>query len=397
MKKTLRITSAVLVMLMLVSAFTVSASAANRPVVSEPLSPPSISAKAACIMDAKTGEVIYAKNEHEKLPMASTTKIMTSLLALENGNIGDDITITKDMLGADGTLLCLQEGWQITLYDLVVGALVVSGNDAADSIAVAVGGTKDNFVSMMNERCAEYGMFDTHFTTPSGLDEFANGEHYSTAYDLCLLAREASKNPDLISITSNVESIIYYGNPKRMYYIYTHNYLLEKSKSANSYPGCDGLKTGYTERAGHCLVTHVKRDGVELVCVTLNAPERFGDHRKLYDYALSLYGNYQIAPEDREQEMYVVGGVEDSVKLTCDADCFAVRNDYVNSVEKRVTLDRFVYAPVEEGQVVGKLEYCCGDTVVASYPLTASKAVEASNESWLSAYVSAIKNKNNGG
>ncbi len=397
MNRLFRFTGALMVILMIASVFTVSVSAdvlgvQAKNTVSQPLPVPTISSESACVLDVNTGEVIYAKNEHENRPIASTTKIMTALLALERGNIGDDVVITRDMLGATGTLLNLQEGWYITLYDLVVGALVISGNDAADAIAVTVGGTKDNFVSMMNERAAEIGMLNTHFDTPSGLDEFSDGAHYSTAYDMALLGAEASKNEDLLNITSAVESIIYLGNPKTIRYLYTHNYLVSTQK----YEGCDGIKTGYTDRAGYCLVTHVEREGVNLVCVTLNGADRFNDHRALYDYALSLYTTYNVDKSDAQQLSYVIGGEEDTVDLKCELADFPVRSEYADKIEVKINTDSFIYAPVAEGEYLGTVQYVYGSTVIAEFPLIAKGSVGAVDEPWLTAYVEAIKYKNGG-
>lgn len=397
MNRFFRFTGAILVILMLSSLFSVSAFATETDstaenVMNEVLSVPEISSLSACVLDVNTGEVVYAKNEHEQRPMASTTKIMTALLALESGNVGDDITITRDMLGATGTLLKLEEGWKITLYDLVVGAMVISGNDAADAIAVAVGGTKDNFVSMMNERAAELGMLNTHFDTPSGLDEYSDGAHYSTAYDMALLGAEASKNEDLISITSSLESIIYLGNPKVKRYLYPHNYLISTQK----YEGCDGLKTGYTDRAGYCLVSHVERDGKNLVCVTLNGADRFNDHKKLYDYALSLYTTYNVDMSDARQTCYVIGGEEDSVTVSCTLEDFPVRTEYADNIEVKINTEKFIYAPIVEGEYLGSVQYINGNTVVKEFPLTAQESVSAVDESWLTAYIEAIKYKNGG-
>ncbi len=397
MSRILRLVSAMMVVLMIVSAFAVTVSAESvqplsKPVIAQPLDVPTISSESACVMDVNTGEVVYAKNEHEQRPIASTTKIMTCLLALESGNVGDDITITPNMLGATGTLLGLEEGWQITLYDLVVAAMVLSGNDAADSIAVTVGGTKENFVSMMNERAAELGMLNTHFDTPSGLDEFSDGAHFSTAYDMALLGVEASKNEDLLTITSSVESIIYLGNPKTIRYLYTHNYLVSTQK----YEGCDGIKTGYTDRAGYCLVTHVERNGVNLVCVTLNGPDRFNDHRKLYDYALSLYTTYNVDKSDAHQKSYVIGGEKGQVELECELSDFPVRSEYAENIEVKINVENFVYAPVVEGEYLGSVQYVYGNNVIAEFPLTAQHDVGAVDEPWLTAYLEAIKYKNGG-
>lgn len=398
MNRISRFISAILAFVLISSVFTVNVSASrekNAVVVSASVSSadlPEISSQSACVIDVNTGEVIYAKNEHVQRPIASTTKIMTALLALESGNVGDDVTITRDMLGATGTLLGLEEGWQITLYDLVVGALVISGNDAADAIAVTVGGTKSNFVSMMNERAAEIGMLNTHFDTPSGLDEFSDGAHYSTAYDMALLGAEASKNEDLISITSAVESIIYLGNPKTKRYIYTHNFLVSTQK----YEGCDGLKTGYTDRAGYCLITHVERDGVNLVCATLNGPDRFNDHRKLYDYALSLYTTYHVDDSYSRQVSYVVGGAQDTVNLHSEVADFPVRSEYADEIEVVVNTDKFLYAPIGEGELLGSVQYVYKNNVIAEFPYVSENGVDAVDEPWLTAYIDAIKNKNGG-
>ncbi len=397
MSRMFRLISATMVVLMIVSVFAVTVSAESaqplsKPVMAQPLDVPTISSESACVMDVNTGEVVYAKNEHEQRPIASTTKIMTCLLALESGNVGDDITITPNMLGATGTLLGLEEGWQITLYDLVVAAMVLSGNDAADSIAVAVGGTKENFVSMMNERAAELGMLNTHFDTPSGLDEFSDGAHFSTAYDMALLGVEASKNEDLLTITSAVESTIYLGNPKTIRYLYTHNYLVSTQK----YEGCDGIKTGYTDRAGYCLVTHVERNGVNLVCVTLNGPDRFNDHRKLYDYALSLYTTYNVDKSDAYQTSYVIGGEKGQVELGGELSDFSVRSEYAENIEVKINVENFVYAPIVEGEYLGSVKYVYGNNVIAEFPLTAQHDVGAVDEPWLTAYLEAIKYKNGG-
>lgn len=350
---------------------------------------PTISAKSACVLDASTGQIIYALNEHEKMPMASTTKIMTCLLALESGDIGREITVTQEMLGADGTKLGLKLDDQITLYDLICAAMVLSGNDAADAIAVAVGGSKDAFVSMMNERAAEIGMFNTHFDTPSGLDEFTDA-HYSTAYDMCLLGMEAAKNPDLIEITSATEVEIYVGNPKVRRVLTSHNYLLTTYKIK----GCDGLKTGYTMKAGRCLVSHVVRDGVNLVCTTLNAPNYWTDHRKLYNYSFELYDSHEIDANIGNLHMMVVGGAQQTVPLACEASgSFAVLKSQKDSVYRQVTVNKFEYAPVSVGQVVGKLQYVSNDVVVAEFPITVAQDVESTTDAWLSAYVSAIKFK----
>ncbi|MBP3415367.1 MAG: D-alanyl-D-alanine carboxypeptidase, partial [Clostridia bacterium] len=163
---------------------------------------PAIAAKSAIVIDVNSGSIIYEKNAYEKRPMASTTKIMTALLALENGYLGDTVSITAEMLEYDeagSTKLGLSIGDTITLHDLIVTMMLLSGNDAAQAVAVYLGGSLDGFASMMNERAAEIGMLDSHFITPSGLDD---ENHYSTAYDMALLGMTAANTPGFLDFTS---------------------------------------------------------------------------------------------------------------------------------------------------------------------------------------------------
>ncbi len=360
---------------------------------------PTISAGAAIVMDCDTGTILYALNENTQMPMASTTKIMTCILALEAGDIGRTVTVTEDYYTSDldgSTLIGLEVGDTITLYDLCVAMMMYSGNDAANVAAVEIGGSIDGFVSMMNEKACEIGMLNTHFDTPSGLDQDSDGAHYSTAYDMALLAQYAMQNADFRDIVKFQARSIYYDDYPNGRLLLTHNYLLSGQDYA--YDGCDGIKTGYTTLAGQCLVSHITSDeGLSLVCVTLNDANRWTDHAKLYDYAKSLYTQLSVNDDISEFDSVIVGGTKKSFTVECDADeTFNILKSQVDSVEKQVVFDQFIYAPVEEGDVVGYLQYVADGVVVASYPITATESVESTTGGWFSEYIQAIEYSSQG-
>ncbi len=375
---------------------TSSTSAVTTTTTEKPtLEMPVIQAGGAIVMDCDTGNVLYGLNETTQMPMASTTKIMTCILALEAGDIGRTVTVTEgyyEKALEGSTLIGLKVGDKITLYDLCVAMMMYSGNDAANVAAVAVGGSLDGFVSMMNEKACELGMLNTHFDTPSGLDQDSDGAHYSTAYDMALLAAYAMKNPDFADIVNFKARDIYYGEySKRGRLLNTHNYLLQGQKY--SYKGCDGIKTGVTNLAGNCLVTHVtSEEGLSLVCVSLNNNNRWQDHRRLYDYARSLYSQLPVDADISEFNSVIVGGTKKTVQVECKPDeNFNVLKTQKESVKKQIVYDKFIYAPVEIGDVVGHLQYVADGVVIANYPITATENVEATTGGWFSEYIQAIE------
>lgn len=217
---------------MLVCAFGVDASALG------------VSARSAVLMCANNGEVLYSKNSGERMPMASTTKIMTSLLAIEAAVPDMEIKVTHDMVAVEGTSMGLREGDSVSMRELVYGMLLQSGNDAANTVAVALGGSNEGFARMMNERAREIGMNDTNFVTASGLD---SGEHYSTAYDMALLACESISNPEFAAVCSSKTARLTYGNPPYARTLRNHNRLLWSDDSVI------GIKTGFTKKAAAAL------------------------------------------------------------------------------------------------------------------------------------------------
>lgn len=362
----------------------------GNPIAPQEVPEPNVNYGSAIVMDADTGAVLYEHYAYLKRPMASTTKIMTSLLAIESGDIGRMVTITEDMLAYDeegSTKLGLSLGDTITLHDLVLGMLLLSGNDCAQAVAIELGGSFESFASMMNERASQLGMYDTHFITPSGLDDEA---HYSTAYDMALLGAYAMKNDDFAQLCGTRSCTIQFGNPMSNFPMNTHNYLLEGQR--RGVKGCDGIKTGYTNDAGYCLVSHVERDGVSLVCCTLGAPNYWAFHESLYEYALSKYVKIMAAPDVSGLALRVIGGASNHASLYCEPEgFFSVHENQVDSIWSEVTLNDYEYAPISRDQVVGYITYYFGASELATYPIRAAENIDCITGDWLSAYLDAIK------
>jgi len=325
-------------------------------------------AKAAVLMEPLSRSVLFEKQSHQRLPMASTTKIMTALLALESGKTEQLITVTKEMVTVEGTSLGLRAGDQISLYDLACGMLLESGNDAANATAITLGGSISGFAGMMNARAREIGMTDTHFVTPSGLD--APG-HFTTAYDMALLACTAMENPAFKEIAAAKTLVVEFGNPRQKRHISNHNRLL------SLYDGAIGIKTGFTKKSGRCLVSAAQRDGVVLVAVTLNVGDDWNEHQNLFDYGFSRVQNVNITMSFEEQDtISVVGGIRGSVSLQCPPDIrIPLVDGERNTLVKQVRLPAFVYAPVKAGDSMGSITYYVNGREVFQGEITAQEAV----------------------
>ena len=261
---------------------------------------PEVSAKACVLIEEKTGQILFEKNSDEKLPMASTTKIMTTLLCLESGGLDDEFVVDSQAIKVEGSSMGLVEGDVVTKRALCYGMLLPSGNDAANATAVKIGGSIEKFAELMNRRAEEIGMTRTCFVTPSGLE----GEgHGSSAYDMALLAREALRNPEFSEICSQKKAKVMFGNPPYERWLVNTNKLLEM------YNGVKGVKTGFTDEAGRCLVSACERDGISMICVTLNDRNDWQDHMDMYDYGFSLLEPYELSC-DEIFPVQVAGGTE---------------------------------------------------------------------------------------
>ena len=331
--------------------------------LAEAASPPSVSAKAALLMDGRTGEVLYEKNAYEPLPMASTTKIMTALLALESGDLNREVTATREMVTVEGSGMGLLEGDRVTLEGLCYGMLLCSGNDAANATALTLSDSMESFAEKMNQRAVQIGMKDTRFVTPSGLD--AEG-HRSTAYDMALLGREAMKNETFAQMVACRKAKVTFGNPPAERTLYGHNKLLEQ------YEGAVGIKTGFTKKAGRCLVSAARRDGVLLIAVTLSAPDDWNDHKALYNYGFSRYETVALDTDTRAVRLPVTGGQTSSVGVLCEELSLPLLPGQAQRVKRTLHLPHFVYAPMGFGESVGQAVFTLDGVELARAKLVAA-------------------------
>ena len=330
-----------------------------------------VSAKAAIIMEAATGRVLFAQNEHERLAMASTTKILTSLIALEQPDIDAVFKVDSNAIKVDGSSMGLVEGDSASLRALAIGMLLPSGNDGANAAAVRIAGSNADFAVLMNKRAKEIGMTNSSFETPSGLD---SENHYSTAYDMALLAREALKNDVFASICSQYSMTAVYGNPPYERRLTNHNRLL------NSYDGAIGMKTGFTDSAGRCLVTAAKRDGITLICVTLNCSDDWGIHSSLYDRFFPQISLVDLTANMPEANIKITGGTAATVPAvnyeTVELPLPASGAD----VEYKMFLQPFLYAPVKAGRSVGEVEIFVDGEKLTAISLITAAPVPAKHE-----------------
>ena len=325
------------------------------------LSKNSISAECAVLINADSNEIIFSKDHLKKHSMASTTKIITSLIALESGKLQSEITVSDDMRKVEGTSMGLQSGDSVSLLELVYGMMLASGNDSANATAVCLGGNIESFAETMNKRASEIGMLDTNFVTPSGLDD---DMHYSTAFDMALLGATAVKNPLFLSICSDKKETLTYGNPPYSRTLYNHNRLLD------SYDYALGIKTGFTKKSGRCLVSYAVKDSVSLVAVTLNAPDDWNDHIKMFDYGFDVITSYTACASIPES-IPVVGDIS-SVNITTEE--FSVSSSEEVKITSKVYIEKFLYSPVEMNTVVGFCDYYVNGTFSASKPIVTCAA-----------------------
>ncbi len=330
-----------------------------------------IGGKSAILMDLASGTVLYEKNVHEKLPIASVTKIMTMLLvmeAIEDGIIDyeDCVTCSEVAASMGGSQIWLEPGEIMTVHELLKAAAVVSANDACAALAEHIAGSVEEFVARMNTRAAQLGMNDTLFLDCSGL----NDEAYSSAYDVALMSRELMKHPDITKYTTIWMDTLRDGKSQ----------LVNTNKLIRFYEGATGLKTGTTSAAGHNLAATAQRGGLGLVAVILgcsNTNERFGGARKLLDYGFANYSLYtpQVTSEDLPA-IPVLRGTEESVATAMETPApFLVKKGEEKQIQVEFEFAEDVEAPVEAGQTVGKMILTLNDKTLATYPVCAAAAV----------------------
>ncbi|MBE3597293.1 MAG: D-alanyl-D-alanine carboxypeptidase [Limnochordaceae bacterium] len=332
--------------------------------VQDPRKGPPVSAEAALLLEVSTGTVLYAKDEHQRRAPASTTKIITALLAIESGRLQDVVTVSRRAAGVTGSSASLSTGERYTLEELLHGLMLPSGNDAAVAIAEHVGGSVSGFAAMMNRRARELGAYDSHFVNPHGLDD---PQHYTSAYDLALFARTAMQYPTFAAV---VGRRAYTALSQQKTWHNTNRLLW-------SFEGATGIKTGTTSRAGNCLVAAASREGTQLIGVVLGSSDRWADSARLLEYGFSAFAVVELARRgDVVAEVPVAGASSDLVVRVMAADRLAVTVPVrqVKDVRGVVRL-RQLFAPVGAGQPVGELEGYLADQPFARIPLVAGEPI----------------------
>ena len=332
-----------------------------------------VEAQAALLMEKTTGQVLYAKNEHEQLEPASVTKVMTLLLAMEaldEGRIRYDDTVTVSAYAASmgGSQVFLSEGEQITVEDLFKAICVASGNDASVAMAEHIAGVTELFVEQMNARAKQLGMNDTHFVNCTGLP--AEG-HVTSAWDIALMSRELIlHHPDIRRFTTIWMDTLRGGSFQ----------LSNTNKLIRFYDGATGLKTGSTDAAGFCISATAERDGMELIAVIMKgqtADQRNTDAKTLLNYGFSTYALAEIAPQEPLAPVPVRLGAEDAVQpVLPSGSTLLVEKTKAGQLTQSVELQAEVEAPVAAGQALGTLTVRAGDEVLLELPLQAEQAVE---------------------
>ncbi len=333
---------------------------------------PTVSAEAAILIEAETGEVLYAKEAEKTMAMASTTKIMTGYVAITQGDLTAEVCIPQAAVGVEGSSVYLYPGETLTLEALVYALMLESANDAAAAIACHMDGSVEKFADRMNRTAAELGLKNTHFTNPHGLyDE----QHYTTALDLAMLTKAAMANEDFRAVVSTYKKTVPLRDGEGTRVLINHNKLLKR------YEGCVGVKTGFTKKSGRCLVSAATRDGVTLIAVTLNAPDDWSDHERMLDYGFSRIMRLHLA--EAGQFCYpvpVVGGKSGTAVAANSKALSLILPKTDGELSYTTELKQFYYAPIEAGQQLGQVIFYLDGKELARLPLTAKEAVEKAPE-----------------
>jgi D-alanyl-D-alanine carboxypeptidase len=326
------------------------------------------SARAAALYEPETRTFIYEKNQNKRLSMASTTKIMTALVALENSQLSRTVKIDNRAVGVEGSSLYLKEGEELSMEDLLYALLLRSANDAALAIAYDISGSVENFARLMNEKAYELGAIDTNFKNPHGLDD---AEHYTTAHDLALISAAALENPDFLRICSTYKRTV--KNSEGLARL-----LVNHNKLLSLYDGAIGVKTGFTKQCGRCLVGAAERDGLRLISVTIDAPNDWCDHANMLDFGFERYESRLLASKNEfSYEISVLDSQEGArVRVSNPEALRRVMAKSASNITADVCLPRYASAPIREGEVLGTVNFLQDGEIIASLELKAERAVE---------------------
>ena len=332
-----------------------------------------VDAECAAIIDMETGRLLYGKNENKKQAIASTTKIMTSLITLEQDDIDSYFEVDPKAIKIEGTSMGLLEGDKVSLRTLAVGMLLPSGNDAAEVAAIKIAGSRKKFLDLMNEKAKSFGCNNTHFATTSGLDD---DDHYSTASDMVKIAKHALLNEDFAKICNQEYETIEYGNPPYKRTLKNHNKLLTK------YDYCIGVKTGYTDNAGKCLVSAAKKDDICLIIATLNNKNNmYETHENMYEQAFNKLSKTKLTANLPVNNVKVVGGetIGVPVETKFNLEIPLIKGEE-NKLKHKINLKKFLLAPVKKGSVIGEINYYIDGNKIVSNPITTMMDVKAKSK-----------------
>ena len=336
-------------------------------------------AKSAIMIEASTGEVLFEKNSHEKLHPASMTKMMSMLLILENienGNLSWDemITVSENASSMGGSQILLETNEQMSVEDLFKGIAIASGNDAVVALSERIAGSKEEFVSMMNKRAKELGLTDTNFKNPHGLDD---ANHYSSAYDMSLIAKELVKHPKVLEFSSIYEDYLRKGTEREIW-------LVNTNKLVRFYEGVDGLKTGYTKEAGYCLTATAEKNGMRIITVVMGEEDsktRNAETTEMLNYAFSKYElETLLTKESSLGKITIDKTLDDTVTLVPKENITSLnkRGQKKKNLTYKVNVDE-LKAPINRGDTVGKLKINQDGKHVRTIDITVNKDVKPAN------------------
>ena len=333
-----------------------------------PRNMPDVSAKYAVLVEKNTGQIICEKNGYEKTSMASTTKIMTALILCETCDLDEEIVATKEMVTVEGSSMGLIEGDRVHYRDLLYGMLLASGNDAANTTAISIAGSIEEFAKLMNKKAAEIGMTNTNFVTPSGLDD---ENHYTTAADMAKLGVYAMKNKDFAAACASKTATLEYGNPPYRRTLSNHNKLLRY------YDGAIGIKTGFTKKSGRCLVSCAEKNGMGVIAVTLNAPNDWSDHATLLDYGFSQLEAHELyTPTDIFKAS--VANTNEDLTVGFTPPTATLLPEQFDKITFKTEMERLLFAPIKKGEKIGSVTYYIDGKQIAKAYITAANEVKAS-------------------
>ena len=324
------------------------------------------SAVSYCLYDPVLKKVIASADMNRRLSMASTTKIMTALIACEICDFSKELVVTEKMIAVEGSSIGLQVGDKISYECLLYGLMLESGNDAALCIAVGISGSQESFAALMNEKAKQIGMKNSNFVTANGLD---NENHYSTAYDMAILGGVCMNNETLAKIVGTKQYKAVYNNGETLRTYFNHNRLL------SSLDGAEGIKTGFTKKSGRCLVTSCKRNGVRLIAVTLNDGNDWKDHRDLYDYGFKQY--QQVTLPKVNKYIGITGGKKKEIKGESGDKQIYFYDGLYSYIKQKIYIPKFLYAPIKKGDKIGYIEYVYNDAVIATADIKALESTKA--------------------